>query len=103
MDHLWDDWIERVCLAGSFVIARMNASGSFTNAWASTSGLSSTMAMSISPPIFFDESRFAFLHSVQDCHSFVFTDASFPLLNGSLRKRPGLRWEQSGLLGCLVP
>ena len=30
----------------------MKASGVFTNAWASASGLSSTMAMSISPPSF---------------------------------------------------
>ena len=30
----------------------MQASGVFTNAWASASGLSSTMAMSISPPSF---------------------------------------------------
>ena len=35
-----------------FVISRINASGSSTNAWASASGLSSTMAMSISPPSF---------------------------------------------------
>ena len=34
------------------VNAWMKASGVFTNAWASASGLSSTMAMSISPPSF---------------------------------------------------
>ena len=35
-----------------FVISSIKASGSSTNAWASASGLSSTMAMSISPPSF---------------------------------------------------
>ena len=35
-----------------FVISSIKASGSSTNAWASESGLSSTMAMSISPPSF---------------------------------------------------
>ena len=35
-----------------FVISSMKVSGSSTNAWASVSGLSSTMAMSISPPSF---------------------------------------------------
>ena len=67
-----------------FVISRINASGSSTNAWASASGLSSTMAMSISPRIFLDEGRSAFLHSVQDCHSFVFTYAPFPFFDGPL-------------------
>ena len=36
-----------------FVISSIKASGSSSNAWASESGLSSTMAMSISLPSFF--------------------------------------------------
>ena len=62
----------------------MKASGVFTNAWASASGLSSTMAMSISPPSFLMGGS-AGLHLLEDCHCFVLTKVSFPLLNGSLR------------------
>ena len=60
------------------------------------------MAMSISPPSF-DEGRFALLHFVQDCHSFVLTYASFPFFIGSLCRDPvcgGTVWI-AGVPGAL--
>ena len=78
------------------VIACMNASGSCTNAWASAERLIKYDGNEHLSSIFFNESRFAFLHSIQDCHSFVFTDVSFPLLDGSLV-------GPSVAPGCLMP
>ena len=63
-----------------FEISSIKASGSSTNAWASASGLSSTNGNEHFSSIFLDESRFAFLHSVQDCHSFV-AHVPFPFFN----------------------
>ena len=58
------------------VISRVNAAGSSTNSFASASGLSRTMAMSISPPSL-DYGWMAGLHLCEDCHCLVFTQSAF--------------------------
>ena len=73
------------------VISRVNAAGSSTNSFASASGLSRTMAMSISPPSL-DYGWMAGLHLCEDCHCLVFTQSAFPFLQGSLRQGVSLWW-----------
>ena len=67
------------------VSAWMKASGVFTSAWASASGRSEYDGNEHFSSIFLDEGGSAGLHPLEDCHCFVLTKASFPLLNGSLR------------------
>ena len=84
-----------------FVISSINASGSSTKAWASASGLSSTMAMSISPP--------SFMRAVlPSCILFKIATALFSHMHRShssmaLELAILFATEQSGLLGCLAP
>ena len=73
-----------VCLSRRIrVISRVNAAGSSTSSFASPSGLSRTMAMSISPPSLWMIVGRPDLG--EDCHCLVFTQSAFPFLQGSLR------------------
>ena len=73
------------------VISRVNAAGSSTSAFASASGLSRTMAMSISPPSLW------IMVGRPACTSAriatVFTQSALPFLQGSLRWSVSLWWD----------
>ena len=89
----------------------MKASEASTNAWASTSGRSSTMAISISPQSF-DKGWFSSLHLLQDCDCFVLTQVSFhfsiarcasdPVCGGTIRTA-GAMWQLAGCNGYDCP
>ena len=86
-------WFFLSCM--TVVSAWMKASGVFTNAWASASGRSSTMAMSISPPSFlmravlpscilFKIATALFSHTFRS-HSSTALWASSPVCAGAVR------------------
>ena len=66
------------------VISRVNAAGSSTSAFASASGLSTTMAMSISPPSLWIMVGRPACTSARIATA-LFTHSAFPFLQGSLR------------------
>ena len=90
-----------------FVISSIKASGLSTNAWASESGLSSTMAISISPPSFlmrvvlpccilFKIATALFSHTFRS-HSSAALWASSPVCAGAVR----IVWVPSALMNGL--